>query len=128
VAVATSIAGREINKRFGQSLARWRKRAGISQEKLAEVLGLTRTSVTNIECGRQPIQLHTLYAIADALGIEPTDLMPAVSKLTPQTPIEHAHFKSLSVKTSHWLAKLSGDMPTNDREDENESGSNSQEG
>jgi transcriptional regulator with XRE-family HTH domain len=115
--VTTTITGRdEINERFGQLLARWRKRAGISQEKLGEVLGLTRTSVTNIERGRQPIQLHTLYAIADALGIEPTDLMPAVSKLIPHTTIEHEHFKSLSVRTSHWLAKLSGDMPTNEAE------------
>lgn len=125
----TTIAGRdEFNKRFGQLLAKRRKLARVSQEKLAELLGLTRTSVTNIERGRQPIQLHTLYAIADALGIEPTDLMPAVSKLTPQTSIEREQFKSLSVKTSHWLAKLSGDMPTNGREDKDESGSDSQKG
>jgi transcriptional regulator with XRE-family HTH domain len=113
----TTIAGREeINKRFGQLLARRRKRAGISQEQLAETLGLARTSVTNIERGRQPIQLHTLYAIADALGIEPTDLMPAVPKLTPKTPLEREHLKSLSVRTSHWLAKLSADVPTNETE------------
>src|SRR5260370_4254759 len=123
----TAIAGRdEINKRFGQLLARRRKRAGISQEQLAEILGLTRTSVTNIERVRQPIQLHTLYAIADALGVEPTDLMPAPPKLTPQTPLDREHLKSLSVRTSRWLAKLSADVPTPANETEAQDGPDSQ--
>lgn len=115
----------EINTRFGQLLSRRRKKAGVSQEKLAKILGLTRTSVTNIESGRQPIQLHTLYAIADAIGVNPTDLMPNVSKypnkIIPSNERERVHLESLSVATSHWLAKLSSEI-TSSNETETEDG------
>ena len=40
----------------------------ITQGELAKRLKLTRTSVTNILAGRQRLQLHTLTAIAKALG------------------------------------------------------------
>jgi transcriptional regulator with XRE-family HTH domain len=101
----------DINQRFGRRLAQCRKRARVSQEKLADALGLTRTSITNIEHGRQPIQLPTLYAIAEALGIEPTDLMPAPPKATIEAPINGEQLKGLSVKTTNWLARVSGDVP-----------------
>lgn len=106
----------DINKRFGRRLAQCRKRAGVSQEKLAEALSLTRTSITNIEHGRQPIQLPTLYAIADALGIEPMDLMPGLAKVAVETPADREHLKTLSVKTTTWLAKVSGDLPAKQTE------------
>ncbi len=101
----------DINKRFGRRLAQYRKRAGVSQEKLADALHLTRTSITNIEHGRQPIQLPTLYAIAEALQIEPQVLMPASTKVTVETPIDGEQLKGLSVKTTTWLASLSSNLP-----------------
>jgi transcriptional regulator with XRE-family HTH domain len=110
ISMSTKNSSREIDKRFGQLLAKRRKRAGISQERLADILGLTRTSVTNIEQGRQPVQLHTLFTIADALGIEPTDLMPTAPELSSQSPIELEQFKSLSAKTSRWLVNLASDV------------------
>jgi transcriptional regulator with XRE-family HTH domain len=33
--------------------------------------------VTNIEAGRQPVQLHTIYRIAEILGVELASLLPA---------------------------------------------------
>lgn len=106
----------DINKRFGSRLKQCRMRSGLSQEKLAEAIDLTRTSITNIEHGRQPIQLPTLYAIADALGIEPTDLMPALPHLAGEAPVDREHLKTLSVKTTNWLAKVSGDLPVKQAE------------
>src|SRR5207249_352007 len=47
-----------------------------SQAKLAQALGLSRTSLVNIECGRQRAPLHVLWRIAEALGIELADLLP----------------------------------------------------
>jgi transcriptional regulator with XRE-family HTH domain len=117
--IVVVIDRREINQRFGKRLALYRKRAGLSQERLAEALSLTRTSITNIEHGRQPIQLPTLYAIADALGVEPTDLMPSPPKASVEGPIDGEQLKGLSVKTTNWLARVSGDMPAKQTENTN---------
>jgi DNA-binding XRE family transcriptional regulator len=53
-----------------------RERAGMTQDALAGRVSLSRTSVTNIEKGRQKILLHTLWNMADALGVTPEVLMP----------------------------------------------------
>lgn len=51
----------------------------MTQEKLAQIIGLSRTSVTNIEMGRQHVSLHHIYAIADALGVHPDVFLPHVT-------------------------------------------------
>jgi DNA-binding XRE family transcriptional regulator len=54
-----------------------RKKAdNMTQEALASSVGLTRTSLTNIEKGRQRVLLHTFTQIASAVGAEPVDLLP----------------------------------------------------
>ena len=50
--------------------------ARVSQDELAERVGLSRTSITNIEQGRQHVPLHTLLLLASALGVEPASLLP----------------------------------------------------
>lgn len=52
---------------FGQHIRYLRGKLGISQEELANRLGLTRTSIVNIECGRQIPQLVNLPDYATAL-------------------------------------------------------------
>ena len=52
---------------------------GQSQESLAKAVGLTRTSITNLESGRQQVPLHTLYAVAEALSCDIYDLLPATA-------------------------------------------------
>jgi transcriptional regulator with XRE-family HTH domain len=42
---------------------------------------LSRTSVVNIEAGRQGVALATLYRLADALGANPGDLLPEFGDL-----------------------------------------------
>jgi transcriptional regulator with XRE-family HTH domain len=39
-------------------------------------VGLKRTSVTNIERGKQHIALHQLFLLASAVGAAPEDLLP----------------------------------------------------
>lgn len=48
----------------------------LTQEALAQQAALTRTAIINIEKGRQQILLHTIVAIAKALAIPITDLLP----------------------------------------------------
>lgn len=49
----------------------------LSQDALALAIGLTRSSISNIEKGRQKLLLHTLVDIADALKVEPAALLPS---------------------------------------------------
>jgi len=54
-----------------------RVRAGrLTQEALAKKTALTRTSIINIEKGRQQILLHTMVDIANALQVPITQLIP----------------------------------------------------
>jgi transcriptional regulator with XRE-family HTH domain len=64
---------------LGERIVRIRKQRNITQEQLSTALGLTRTSVTNIEKGRQKVLLHTCFAIATALSVDVAELLPAVS-------------------------------------------------
>ena len=53
----------------------------LTQEALARKAALTRTSIINIEKGRQQILLHTLVDIARALDVPLTDLLPDTDNL-----------------------------------------------
>ncbi|MER8616015.1 helix-turn-helix domain-containing protein [Mesorhizobium sp. M1409] len=53
----------------------WRKRRGLSQEALAEMIGLTASSISQLENGKQGFTDSTLVAIAKALDCRPGDLL-----------------------------------------------------
>jgi transcriptional regulator with XRE-family HTH domain len=65
---------------IGSGIRAARTARKLTQTDLAATVGLTRTSVVNIEKGRQKLLLHTLYAFAAALGMEPVDLLPRVAE------------------------------------------------
>lgn len=60
----------DIVKVFGTNLKKYRNELGVSQEKLAEMSGLHRTYISDIERFRRSIALDNIQKIADALGIE----------------------------------------------------------
>lgn len=66
----------EFYRAVGLRIRTERDRARLTQEELAGTLGLTRTSVTNIERGRQRLLLHTLRDISVALGCQMQELFP----------------------------------------------------
>lgn len=86
---------------FGLMLSELRRKKRISQEMLAEELGLSRTSITNIEKGRQPLQLYSLYVIARLLGTDVKELLPSAAVF--ERP-ERA--KGLNVSRSEWLQTM----------------------
>jgi transcriptional regulator with XRE-family HTH domain len=76
----------------GGHIRRTRAGAGLTQLNLADRIGLTRSSVANIEGGRQRIPLHTLVAIASVLNAPLGDLLPdGGSAAEPGVwgPVEH---------------------------------------
>ncbi len=61
---------------FGQRLRELRLERGLSQEKLGELAGLDRTYISSAEAGRRNVSLKTIHKLADALGVEPPELIP----------------------------------------------------
>jgi transcriptional regulator with XRE-family HTH domain len=66
---------------IGERVAKARGATPLSQEKLADKVGVTRASIVNIEHGRQRAPVHLLWQIASALGIETARLIPSPREL-----------------------------------------------
>ena len=60
---------------FGRRVREVRKSKRISQERLAEIAGIDRSYMGNIERGEKNITLKKAYEICDALDIEIQDLV-----------------------------------------------------
>lgn len=63
-------------KIVGAKIKDRRDAKGITQESLAQSIELTRTSVNNIEHGRQKILLDTFWQISSILDISLMELLP----------------------------------------------------
>jgi len=59
----------DLTLALGQRLKAWRKRIGLSQEKLAERADLHRTYLAGVESGARNPSLVSLHKLAQALGI-----------------------------------------------------------
>ena len=55
---------------FGTNLRKYREKLGVSQEKFADMCGLHRTYISDIERFQRSISLNNVQKIADALGVE----------------------------------------------------------
>ena len=60
----------DIVKVFGTNLKKYRTQKKLSQEKFAELCGLHRTYISDVECFRRSISLENIQKIANALEIE----------------------------------------------------------
>ena len=66
---------------FGELVQAHRNRlGGMTQAELGQRIGLSRTSVTNIERGRHHVSLDQFILIAEALQIPPEVLLPSVAQ------------------------------------------------
>ena len=60
----------DILRVFGTNLRKYRYGIGVSQEKFAEMCGLHRTYISDLERFQRSISLNNVQKIADALGVE----------------------------------------------------------
>ena len=68
--------GAALYATIGDNIRSARSAKKLTQAQLAETVGLTRTSIVNIETGRQRLPIDRLYDIADALDMQATALLP----------------------------------------------------
>lgn len=76
------LSTKNLNIRFGERVAIARDMKGMRQADLAHAIGLTRTSVVNIERGRQRVLLETAVLIAKALGVSLNALTKGLAEET----------------------------------------------
>jgi transcriptional regulator with XRE-family HTH domain len=65
----------DIRRVFGQNMRRFRLAADLSQEAVAERMGVDRAHVSSMERGQQNITLLTLWQAAEALGCRAMDFL-----------------------------------------------------
>lgn len=73
-------------KLFGESLRRYRIDQGLSQETLAEKARIDRSYLGAIERGQHNLTLTNIIKLADALGINPHDLLIVYQDLKINDP------------------------------------------
>lgn len=83
-----SALSQRIQIEFGNRLKAARKgnaERRINQAELASALGVTRTSISNIERGRHRVFLDQVYVAAHQLGVEVLDLLPDMNQVFRDT-------------------------------------------
>ncbi|HEY0974640.1 MAG TPA: helix-turn-helix transcriptional regulator [Solimonas sp.] len=65
-----------LHAALGRRIRERRETSDKTQDKLASEIDISRTSLTNIECGRQRVLIDQLYRIAAALNVQPSELLP----------------------------------------------------
>jgi transcriptional regulator with XRE-family HTH domain len=66
----------QFYEQFGQRVRKARLELRLNQVELGHRVGLERSSISNIEKGRQRVQLHLLLEFAAALEVQPMELIP----------------------------------------------------
>jgi DNA-binding XRE family transcriptional regulator len=81
----------------------------MSQEDLASVLGLKRTSVTNIELGKQKPTLDTLFRLCEHFSLEIDAIVPTVEEVThspARSIVVGGKSQEVGLKTASLLDRL----------------------
>jgi transcriptional regulator with XRE-family HTH domain len=76
-----------LYKAVGERVRVARKGVDVTQDTLARLIGSARTSITNLELGKQHVPLHQLLAIADVLKVDLRELIPTVADLAGTPPV-----------------------------------------
>lgn len=96
----------EFNRALGQRIKNAREAARIRQDQLARAVDLSRTSITNIERGRQGVQAYLLTRIAEVLSCAAADLLPTPTAES-SSPLP-AKLQKLDPSKREWAERVLG--------------------
>lgn len=65
----------DLQRTVGKNLRAYRQAKGLSQEAFADLLDMHRTYIGGIERGERNLSLATLERYAEAIGLDPLDLL-----------------------------------------------------
>ena len=64
------------NLGIGGMILMARKKAGLTQQQVADAISVTRAYIASVETGRSSIALESVRPLATALALNPADLIP----------------------------------------------------
>lgn len=70
----------EAAAELGRRVRARREALGFSQEKLADVAGLHWTFIGQVERGRRNLSLHNIIKVADAIEVDPGELLSGLRR------------------------------------------------
>ena len=70
------------NKAVGETIRKARKEKGLSQDVLSGFAGIARTHLTMIESGGKQPNFETIWKIAVALDMKPSELVARIEQET----------------------------------------------
>ena len=73
-------------KAFGITISKLRIQKGLTQERMSGLAGIARSHLVALENGEKTIRLDTLWKIADALEISPSELIRKVEEERTDAP------------------------------------------
>lgn len=100
---------RSFNRNVGENIAKNRLCAGLTQDQLAERIGISKSFLAHIEQGDRSISLYNLYMLANALNISIDSLIFGRLKNTYMQDIETT-FDGLSEEDIQFLLRLIRDI------------------
>lgn len=59
----------DIKQAVGKRIRELRNKLGVSQEEFADMVGLDRTYITSVECGKRNISIVNIEKITNALNV-----------------------------------------------------------
>lgn len=65
----------DLQRIVGKNLRAYRQTKGLSQEAFAELVGMHRTYIGGVERGERNLTLATVERYAEAIGLDPLDLL-----------------------------------------------------
>jgi transcriptional regulator with XRE-family HTH domain len=74
----------DMRRLVGRNFARLRLAKGFTQERFAEVSGVTQQYVSGLERGERNPTVVTLYHLATALGVSPVELVIPDDQVRPE--------------------------------------------
>ena len=70
----------DMRRLVGRNVRRIRLAKGLTQEQFADVSGFTQQYISGLESGQRNPTVVSLFELAQALGVEPTDLLKRIAK------------------------------------------------
>ena len=113
---------RRLCAEFGARIRAARKKAGLTPQALGHLVGLSRSSIVNLEVGRQRAPVHVVWNLTQALGVSVADLLPdpqvrgsskpAVNRVLKQEP-RLSHMSSGSARrVMEFISAKLGESPS----------------
>lgn len=97
---------------YGERVNIARRTAELTQTQLGKLLGLTRSSVANIEAGRQASSAEQAVKIANALGVGVQWLLTGDTKIAPvaDQTITKAWLRTVAASVREVLGDIDGQI------------------